>query len=343
MEGWYDPQTGEVLPDNHWMYYQYNFTNIQDPFYQEAGTIYWLEICAALAPGGPDTDWGWKSSVDHWNDDAVWRDINDPAMVWHEMFEPSAPITDTFWAYVSGGAVDGGGSGYNGGEWYYYPETLWWNQWFYDGFFDPDRVKVVLIEFDLMAFAPGWVEIALNYSTDAWPAGSTEPPLPGVDEDLFIERVTLLEGLTFELEGHHEIPYVIRDYNPEWVSMDIRVEPSAEFEIMSGQITHDCRQSLDLAFVITGRDGDGCPNPGASGNFCTADCFPHNGDGIWNYPADDGDCIINIQDLANLLAGYGTTTGATREDGDVFPVGGDGAVNIQDLAMLLGQYGDDCN
>jgi hypothetical protein len=87
----------------------------------------------------------------------------------------------------------------------------------------------------------------------------------------------------------------------------------------------------------------GCPNPGGSGNFCTADCFPNNGDGFWDYTVD-GDCIVNIQDLSQLLGNYGMTTGATREDGDVYPQpAGDGAVNIQDLSELLGQYGDNCN
>jgi hypothetical protein len=327
------------------MYYQYNLIDIEDPFYQEEGTIYWLEICSGLDPSGPGTDWGWKSSEDHWNDDAVWRDINDPNEVWHEIYEPSDPIMDTFWAYAFMGSVGGGGSGFGGGQWFYYPDTGWWNQWFYDGVFDPDRAKVVLIEFDLIAFMPGFVEIALNYSTDAWPSGSMEPPLPGVfPEDLYIERVTVLEGDVFELEGPHRIRYVIRDYNPEWVSIDIRVDTMAEFEIPFGMITHDCVQSLDLAFVITGEPWSGCPNPGMSGSFCTADCYPNNGDGVWNYPADDGDCIISIQDLATLLSGYGMTSGATREDGDVFPSpGGDGAVNIQDLATLLSQYGDNCN
>ena len=87
----------------------------------------------------------------------------------------------------------------------------------------------------------------------------------------------------------------------------------------------------------------GCPNPGGSGSFCSADCVPNDGDGIWNYTVD-GDCIVNLQDLAKLLANYGTTAGATREDGDVFPAYvGDGAVNLQDLAALLSQYGDNCN
>ena len=87
----------------------------------------------------------------------------------------------------------------------------------------------------------------------------------------------------------------------------------------------------------------GCANPGGSGNFCSADCFPNDGNGIWNYTID-GDCLVNIQDLSQLLGNYGMTAGATREDGDVYPAyTGDGAVNIQDLSQLLAQYGDNCN
>jgi hypothetical protein len=86
-----------------------------------------------------------------------------------------------------------------------------------------------------------------------------------------------------------------------------------------------------------------CPEPGDSGNYCEADVYPNDGNGSWNY-ADDGDCVVNASDLGQLLASYGTTTGATREDGDVYPPGaGDGAVDASDLGELLAQYGDDCN
>ncbi len=77
--------------------------------------------------------------------------------------------------------------------------------------------------------------------------------------------------------------------------------------------------------------GAGCPNPGASGNYCTADI-----DG-------SGDCIVDLADLAILLANYGMTSGATHDMGDLEPAGGDGDVDLGDLAILLGQYGDDCN
>jgi hypothetical protein len=88
---------------------------------------------------------------------------------------------------------------------------------------------------------------------------------------------------------------------------------------------------------------DSCPNPGASGFYCATDVYPNNGDGVWNL-ADDGDCIIDLSDLGELLPNYGVTSGATREDGDVYPPGApDGAVGLSDLGELLAQYGDDCN
>ncbi|MFQ5805963.1 MAG: hypothetical protein ACE5I3_05890 [Phycisphaerae bacterium] len=70
-----------------------------------------------------------------------------------------------------------------------------------------------------------------------------------------------------------------------------------------------------------------CPNPGGSGNYCTADIA-------------NADCLVNLADLAQLLAHYGMTSGATHEDGDL---DGDADVDLADLAGLLAQYGDDCN
>ena len=48
----------------------------------------------------------------------------------------------------------------------------------------------------------------------------------------------------------------------------------------------------------------------------------------------DGD--IDLSDLAQLLAHYGTTSGATYEMGDI---DGDGDVDLEDLAILLSNYG----
>ncbi len=77
LEGWYDPYTGDILADNHQEYMQYDVClNNQDWFPQEQGTIYWLNVSANVEPSsdGIERLWGWKSTQDHWNDDAVYFD-----------------------------------------------------------------------------------------------------------------------------------------------------------------------------------------------------------------------------------------------------------------------------
>lgn len=71
LEGWYNPFSGGVLPDNHNQYFQYDIELDQpDWFIQTGGEIYWLCITANLTD--PQTSWGWKSTQSHFNDDAVW-------------------------------------------------------------------------------------------------------------------------------------------------------------------------------------------------------------------------------------------------------------------------------
>jgi len=72
-EGWYDPgQSYDPMGDS--VCWQYNFTiNEADAFLQE-GTpevpkIYWLDVQAYPLEFG--AFFGWKTSIDHWNDDAV--------------------------------------------------------------------------------------------------------------------------------------------------------------------------------------------------------------------------------------------------------------------------------
>ena len=54
----------------------------------------------------------------------------------------------------------------------------------------------------------------------------------------------------------------------------------------------------------------------------------------------DGDNDIDLTDLAQLLANYGMTSGATYEDGDI---DADSDVDLTDLAELLAVYGTTCN
>ena len=71
-EGWYEPNTGIFVHPDHNEYFQYDITLAQiDWFPQTLGTIYWLCIEAKIEDT-LTTKWGWKSSVQHFNDDAVW-------------------------------------------------------------------------------------------------------------------------------------------------------------------------------------------------------------------------------------------------------------------------------
>jgi hypothetical protein len=57
-------------------------------------------------------------------------------------------------------------------------------------------------------------------------------------------------------------------------------------------------------------------------------------------PDLDGDGYVGLADLAQMLAHYGMTSGATFEDGDV---DGDGDVDLADLATLLAAYDTWCD
>ena len=166
------------------------------------------------------------------------------AMLLFAVSASAQPRLDTFFITVgAGNVIEGGGSGFNNGEWYVYPST-WINQWFYDHPFDPNRGKIIHIDFDWIALdptCPTTITVAVNWSTPAWSAlgyGSTLPPLPGVDEEMFIGRSTVLyECGTFPQMRHFSKDFTIWPYNPEWVSIDVR---GCNFVITSGSIFHDC-------------------------------------------------------------------------------------------------------
>ena len=282
-EGWYDPATGEVLPNNHTNYFQYDvFLPEHLWFDQEVGTIYWLNISAVLIEP-TNAVWGWKSTLDNWNDDAVWAFWGD--LNWVDLWEPTAPnwVSNQWMVGLgpTGELMHGDGENAYGQGWYFYPEDNWWNIWFYDHPFDSTRYKMVHIEFDAYPIGPeSWIEVAINWSTDLWsldqPPGDSTPPLPGVPEQLYIGRQTVYNGPP---QGFWDAEIVIPDYNPEWISVDVR---GYNVDIPFGRIDHACvpdQHSLDLAFVITG------------GGDC--DCEPGNA---------NGDATINITDAVYLIS-----------------------------------------
>lgn len=70
-QGWFDPVSGDAIPEDHTSYYLINITQIENPFWQEEGTIYWLEL--HLLSNMDPYEIGWKTSIsEHFMDDAVY-------------------------------------------------------------------------------------------------------------------------------------------------------------------------------------------------------------------------------------------------------------------------------
>jgi hypothetical protein len=91
-QSWYDPAQGFFQPNNHRILYRCDIVNIIDPFIQQQGTIYWLDVSVAA-----EQQLGWKTSdLDlypppftglHFQDDAVWADF--PNLFWQELRWPA--------------------------------------------------------------------------------------------------------------------------------------------------------------------------------------------------------------------------------------------------------------
>ncbi|MBU1676193.1 hypothetical protein KKA85_10480 [bacterium] len=80
-------------PDGSNVCWQYNFDIPPDEAFLQVGTpgqpvIYWLDIKAV--PEDPETAFGWRASLDHWNDDAVWGSGSEPYPgPWSELIYPA--------------------------------------------------------------------------------------------------------------------------------------------------------------------------------------------------------------------------------------------------------------
>ncbi len=131
----------------------------------------------------------------------------------------------------NGNYLYGDGDGYAAGTWYHYPETGRWRQWFYNGPYDPNRMGDLNYQVYIQAVDPNkptYAEVRFNWSTPVWSAlGKRRPPLPhDVPTADLDSQHTGSKHLftvdnwrigTVEPIAHH----VVRDYNPEWISIDI--------------------------------------------------------------------------------------------------------------------------
>jgi hypothetical protein len=88
-EGWYDPYSKTWVKPDHNNYFLYNFL-LSNPYIQMQGTIYWLAVQAIpLAQGAAI---GWKTSLQHWNDDAAYGNIDGSDIFWaeNELLDPTS-------------------------------------------------------------------------------------------------------------------------------------------------------------------------------------------------------------------------------------------------------------
>lgn len=154
-------------------------------------------------------------------------DIEDPNMfegVWYRI------ALDRDGAYILGD-----GDGYAGGTWYHYDEPNeqgWWRQWFYNGPYDPNSQGHLDYAVYIRANDPTLqtsLEVRFNWSTPEWSAlGKRRPPLPtdlstteSTDKYLKSRELQRVDNWfigTIEPIKKH----TIEEYNPEWVSIDIR-------------------------------------------------------------------------------------------------------------------------
>ncbi len=95
-QGWLDPLEDFYQPNDHTKYFQINKVDIEDPFIQTKGTIYWLGISVTPLEGAT-SEIGWKTSQDHWNDNAVYWGIDQQ---WHELFDPEQASVSLDMAFV---------------------------------------------------------------------------------------------------------------------------------------------------------------------------------------------------------------------------------------------------
>ncbi len=100
-QGWYYPQPPQWTRPDHHMFYQINITNIPDPLIQEKDRIYWLAIQLQTA-NNQGQEAGWKTTLDQWNDAAVYHTPGGP---WERLSESDGRNLDLAFV-ITGQPVD---------------------------------------------------------------------------------------------------------------------------------------------------------------------------------------------------------------------------------------------
>ncbi len=110
-EGWLDPISGQFIFPGDTVAWQYNFLIPEDEAFIQQGTstlpvVYWLDVAAIPQNEGPVPEeplFGWKTSIDHFNDTAVYGPtelINWPnATDWRPIDSPTG-VTQLDMAFV---------------------------------------------------------------------------------------------------------------------------------------------------------------------------------------------------------------------------------------------------
>jgi|GEM_PF-2957264 len=95
-EAWWDPSdpSSYIWPGDT-ICWKYDFWIPNDEAFCQMGDeanpmVYWLDVQATPEGSEPDALFGWKTSIDHWNDDAVWGEGVEPYTgPWYELRYPT--------------------------------------------------------------------------------------------------------------------------------------------------------------------------------------------------------------------------------------------------------------
>ena len=319
-QGYFCPCAGPpywMYPPNHFDYYKVDIDNIQDPFIQQAGGAYWLVIRGNfIIPCA-----GWKTSQDHWNEDAVYWDKN--MLEWQELYDPCTGESIDLAFEITTGE-------------YSHPNDIIWE---YDAY-----------DYD---------EVLVGY--DKHPEGESNEPvfrysvrLPK-EERFCQDEPNEVYWLSVVAVYDQNAP----NYDWGWTNHKHMFNDDAVegyFDPPAGwswyELYDQTGETEDMSFILfTIPD----PNIGTcwdNVNECVAQYAPDAATAQATGLGGDSDCTGNVDfgDLAALMRSWGKTKGVDPESCDPVTGGGkyccctdwnhDGTINFGDLAILMATWGN---